>query len=307
MKYEDSLDLIGHTPIVRLRHIPDLDMPNIYLKLEKYNLGGSIKDRAALAMVRRAQSLKEIDADTVLIEPTSGNTGISLALIGCLLGIKVTIVMPESMSKERQDQIRAYGAALILTPGTEGMKGAIEKASALAKDNPHALILQQFENVGNVDAHYQQTAQEILKDVPEIGCLVAGIGTGGTITGVGRAMKEQSRQICVIGVEPTNSAVLQGKPPGPHGIQGIGAGFKPSILDMSVIDEMVDVDTEEAKEMTKRLASEEGLLLGISSGAAVAGALKKAASLDKDQTMVVIAPDGGEKYMSTNVFEGNDK
>lgn len=303
MRYENTIDLIGNTPILRLQHLPKKGA-KVYVKLERYNLGGSVKDRAVLGMIRRAQEEGRIKEGGHLIEPTSGNTGIALALVGRLLGLKVTIIMPDTMSRERQDQIRAYGANLILTPGKEGMKGAIEEASQLVDKDPQAVMLQQFENPGNSQAHYDHTAQEILEDLEEIDVFVAGIGTGGTVTGVGRALKEKKKGVRIVGVEPSSSAVLQGEPAGPHGIQGIGAGFKPDVLDMDQVDEVVDVDTDLARQMTRRLALEEGLLLGISSGASVAAGLRLAEKMNPEETLLVLAPDGGEKYMSTGVFEG---
>lgn len=304
MRIENAIQLIGNTPVVRLRKLIGPDGPKIYLKLEKYNLGGSVKDRAVMGMLKRAQEQGDIKEDSILVEPTSGNTGIALALVGSLMGISVIIVMPETMSRERQDIIRSYGAELVLTPGSLGMKGAIEKSQALVEEDEHAMTLNQFENPGNVVAHEETTAREILDDIPELDMLIAGIGTGGTITGTGRVLKAKKSDIQIVGVEPASSAVLSDNPPGAHKIQGIGAGFIPDILEMEVLDEVISISDEEAFEFTKRLATEEGLFLGISSGAAVAAALKKAQVLPADKTIVVIAPDGGEKYISTKVFGG---
>jgi cysteine synthase A len=304
MRIENAIELIGNTPVVRLRKLIGPDGPKIYLKLEKYNLGGSVKDRAVMGMLKRAQEQGDIKEDSILVEPTSGNTGIALALVGSLMGLSVIIVMPETMSRERQDIIRSYGAELVLTPGSLGMKGAIEKAQALVEENEHAMTLNQFENPGNVVAHEETTAREILDDIPELDMLIAGIGTGGTITGAGRVLKAKKPEVQIVGVEPASSAVLSDKPPGAHKIQGIGAGFIPDILEMEVLDEVISISDEEAFALTKRLATEEGLFLGISSGAAVAAALKKAQGMPADKTIVVIAPDGGEKYISTKVFGG---
>jgi cysteine synthase A len=304
MRIENAIQLIGNTPVVRLRKLIGPNGPKIYLKLEKYNLGGSVKDRAVMGMLNRAQEQGDIKEDRILVEPTSGNTGIALALVGSLMGISVIIVMPETMSRERQDIIRSYGAELVLTPGSLGMKGAIEKAQALVEEDEHAMTLNQFENPGNVAAHEETTAREILDDIPELDMLIAGIGTGGTITGAGRVLKAKKPEVQIVGVEPASSAVLSDNPPGAHKIQGIGAGFIPDILEMEVLDEVISISDEEAFELTKRLATEEGLFLGISSGAAVAAALKKAQGMPADKTIVVIAPDGGEKYISTKVFGG---
>lgn len=304
MRIENAIQLIGNTPVVRLRKLIGADGPKIYLKLEKYNLGGSVKDRAVMGMLNRAQEQGDIKEDSILVEPTSGNTGIALALVGSLMGLSVIIVMPETMSRERQDIIRSYGAKLVLTPGSLGMKGAIEKAQSLVEENEHAMTLNQFENPGNVVAHEETTAREILDDIPELDMLIAGIGTGGTITGTGRVLKANKPEVQIVGVEPASSAVLSDNPPGAHKIQGIGAGFIPDILEMEVLDEVISISDEEAFELTKRLATEEGLFLGISSGAAVAAALEKAQGMSADKTIVVIAPDGGEKYISTKVFGG---
>lgn len=304
MRIENAIQLIGNTPVVRLRKLIGDDGPKIYLKLEKYNLGGSIKDRAVMGMLNRAQERGDIKEDSVLVEPTSGNTGIALALVGNLMGLSVTIVMPETMSRERQEIIRSFGAELVLTQGSLGMKGAIEKAQSLVEENEQALTLNQFENPGNVTAHEETTAREILDDIPELDMLVAGIGTGGTVTGAGRVLKARKPEVRIVGVEPASSAVLSDNPPGAHKIQGIGAGFIPDILEKELLDEVVSISDEEAFELTRRLATEEGLFLGISSGAAVAAALKKAQEMSADKTIVVIAPDGGEKYISTKVFGG---
>ncbi|QRN85967.1 cysteine synthase A [Clostridia bacterium] len=305
MRVENAIQLIGNTPVVRLRKMVEDNGPKIYVKLEKFNLGGSVKDRAVLGMLSQAREQGKINEKSVIVEATSGNTGIALALTGNLLGFSVIIVMPETMSRERQDIIRSYGAKLVLTAGPLGMKGAIEKAHELVSENEHALSLDQFENPGNVRAHETTTAKEILEDVPELDMFIAGIGTGGTLTGVAKQLKIHKPEVEIIGVEPLASSVLKGESPGPHKIQGIGAGFVPEILERDLIDELVSISDDVAYEVTRRLAAEEGLFLGISSGAAVAAALIKAKTLPETKTIVVIAPDGGEKYISTKVFGGN--
>ena len=283
------LDTIGKTPVVKLRRIGD-----IYVKLESKNPGGSVKDRAALFMIRDAEA-KGLLKNGRIVEATSGNTGIGLALVSAALGYKLTVVMPDSMSKERADVMKAYGAEVIFTPGTKGMKGAVELAESMSKDG--AFMPSQFSNPSNIMAHYVGTAKEILEDVPDVEVVVAGIGTGGTVTGIGRAMKNFSPNIKIIGVEPEESPLLTKGTSGPHKIQGIGSNFVPDNLDRSVIDSIVTVKGDDAVKMAKRLAREEGILAGISSGAAVHAALKF-----KDKKVVAILPDTGERYMSTGIF-----
>lgn len=299
---KDIFDLIGNTPVVKLQNLVNPDMAQVYVKLEKYNLSGSVKDRAAFAMIKEAQSCKALKKDSIILEPTSGNTGIALAMIGKLSGLKVCIVMPDTMSKERRDLIAAYGAELILTDGKDGMSGAIKKAQELANSDERYFIPQQFENKANVLAHYKTTAEEIIKDFDTLDAFVAGVGTGGTICGTSKRLKEHFKNIKTYAVEPKSSAVLSGNSAGAHKIQGIGAGFIPSIYDASVVDEILQVSSEEAIQMTKDLANIEGLLLGISSGASVFAALKLAKVLGKDKKILAIAPDGGEKYVSIGIF-----
>lgn len=299
---KDIFDLIGNTPVVKLQNLVNPDMAQVYVKLEKYNLSGSVKDRAALAMIQEAQKCKALKKDSIILEPTSGNTGIALAMIGKLSGLKVCIVMPDTMSKERRDLIAAYGAELILTDGKDGMSGAIKKAQELANSDERYFIPQQFENKANVLAHYKTTAEEIIKDFDTLDAFVAGVGTGGTICGTSKRLKEYFKNIKTYAVEPKSSAVLSGNSAGAHKIQGIGAGFIPSIYDASVVDEILQVSSEEAIQMTKDLANIEGLLLGISSGASVFAALKLAKVLGKDKKILAIAPDGGEKYVSMGIF-----
>lgn len=299
---KNILDLIGNTPVVKLQNLVNPDMAQVYVKLEKYNLTGSAKDRAAFAMIQEAQKCGILKKDSIILEPTSGNTGIALAMIGKLSGLKVCIVMPDTMSKERRDLIAAYGAELILTDGKDGMSGAIKKAQELANSDERYFIPQQFENKANVLAHYKTTAEEIIKEFDTLDAFVAGVGTGGTICGTSKRLKEHFKNIKTYAVEPKSSAVLSGNSAGAHKIQGIGAGFVPSIYDASVVDEILQVSDEEAIQMTKDLATIEGLLLGISSGASVFAALKLAKVLGKDKKILAIAPDGGEKYVSMGIF-----
>lgn len=301
MRYERTIDLIGNTPVVRLARLGAEDGGAIYLKLEKTNPGGSIKDRAVLGMLEEARRSGRLQPDSVLVEATSGNTGIALAMAGAILGHRVCIVMPDSMSRERQDTIRAYGAELVLTPGAQGMKGAIERADGLLDTLPGAVALEQFENPGNPRIHEETTVREILRDVPEVDTIVCGIGTGGTVTGIARGLQREKPAVRLVGVEPDESAVLSGAAPGAHKIQGIGAGFIPDVLEREHITAVRRVTSEQAMQMTRRLAREEGLFLGLSSGAALAAALEEAKARP-GEIQVVIAPDGGDKYISTGVF-----
>jgi len=287
------LDTIGKTPAVKLQRIGD-----IYVKMESRNPGGSVKDRTALFMIRDAESRGLLKSGKI-VEATSGNTGIGLAMVSAALGYKLTIVMPENMTRERAEIMKAYGTEVIFTPSSEGMKGAVDKADAIAKKEK-AFMPGQFSNPSNVMAHYVGTAKEILEDVPDIDLIVAGIGTGGTVTGLGKAMRNFAPKVKVIGVEPLESALITSGKAGPHGIQGIGANFIPDILDRDVIDSIVTVKSDDAKAMARRLAREEGILAGISSGAAVHAAL----SLAKDgKKVLAILPDSGERYISTGTFE----
>lgn len=292
---KNALKLIGNTPIY------NLDNTNIFIKLEKYNLGGSVKDRAVMGMLQDAIESGKINENTILVEPTSGNTGISLAMLGAIYGIKVIIVMPESMSVERRQIIKAYGAQLILTPKELGTKGAIAKAEEIISSNSNAIMLQQFINPSNPQYHYDTTAEEILNTVPNIDIFIAGVGTGGTVSGVSRKIK-QSKSIHSIAVEPVESAVISGNNPGPHPIQGIGAGFIPNNYDSSLVDEVITISGEEAKNTAKAFMRETGISVGISSGAAIAVA-KKVAAQHPDKIIVTVAPDGVEKYLSVLEFE----
>lgn len=303
MQVVDSiLDLIGQTPLVRLQRIVKPEMANIYVKLEMFNPGGSIKDRIAWGMIQEAEQRGVLKPGGTIIEPTSGNTGVGLAMIAAVLGYRLIVVMPDSLSVERRLLMGAYGAEFVLTPGVEGMKGAIAEAKRLLKENPGYFMPQQFENPANPEAHRRTTALELLDQLKEMDAFVAGIGTGGTITGVGEILKAHLPKIKIVGVEPASSPVISGGKSGPHKIQGIGAGFVPGVLNKEIMDELIQVSNEDALEITRRLAREEGLLMGISSGAAVWAAMKVAATLGEGKNVVVIAPDTGERYLSTEVF-----
>ena len=301
MIYNGALDLIGKTPIIKVNNMVDKDCAEVYVKLEKFNPGGSIKDRAALGMVEEAEKQGLLKEGYTIVEPTSGNTGIGLAFIGRLKGYKVIIVMPETMSKERRDLIKAYGAELILTEGNKGMQGAIEKALEY-KDKEGYFIPQQFENEANTKKHYETTAEEIYEDLSDLDYVVAGVGTGGTIVGVAKKLKEKNKNIKAIAIEPKTSAVIEGGKPGPHNIQGIGAGFIPSIYDGSVIDEVMAVSDEDSIKTAKKFVEKEGVLLGISSGAAIYAAIEIAKKIGKGKKVLAIAPDGGEKYISMGIY-----
>lgn len=302
MLYENILDMIGKTPIIKLNSLTSKDMAEVYVKLEKYNPAGSIKDRAALGMIEAAEKEGLLNSNSIILEPTSGNTGIALAMIGRLKGYKVALVMPETMSFERRNLIKAYGAELILTDGSKGMNGAIEKALELASENPNYFIPQQFENINNPKKHYESTALEIINDLPNLSAFVAGVGTSGTITGIGKKLKEYNNSVEIIAVEPLNSAVISGEKPSPHKIQGIGAGFIPKLFDPSIVDSIMTVSDEDAFKTANDLAKLEGLFLGISSGANVFAAIQIAKKLGPNHKVLAISPDGGEKYISMNVF-----
>lgn len=301
MKKDQILDLIGNTPVVQLKHIVDEDMAEVYVKLEGMNLTGSVKARAALGMILEAEEAGLLKPGMAIIEPTSGNTGIALAYIGKLKGYPVNIVMPDTMSVERRNIIKSYGAELILTDGSKGMSGAIQEATRLSEEEAF-FMPQQFNNQANRNIHYRTTGQEIIRDFESLDAFVVSVGTGGTISGAGARVKEHFKNIEVVAVEPTESPVLSGGKPGPHKIQGIGAGFVPGIYDQSVVDHIEHVDSTEAYAMTKKIFEEEGLFLGISSGAAIIGALKTAKRLGKGKKVLVISPDGGDKYISNQVF-----
>ncbi len=299
-------DLVGRTPLVRLHRVIDGGGATVLAKLEYENPAKSVKDRIGLAMVEAAEREGKITKETILVEPTSGNTGIALAFVAAARGYRLVLTMPETMSKERRMLLRAYGAELILTPGPEGMRGAIARAEALVASDRRHLMLNQFENPANPEIHRRTTAEEIWRDT-EGGAdiLVSGIGTGGTITGVGEAIKARKPSFRCVAVEPAASAVLSGGKPGPHPIQGIGAGFIPKVLNVKIIDEIVTVQADDAMTTARRMATDEGLLVGISSGAAVWAAAQVARKPENHgKTIVVIIPSFGERYLSTALFQG---
>lgn len=293
MIVKSLLDLIGHTPMLEIQ-------PSLLLKLERFNPGGSVKDRTALAMIEDAEKSGALQPGATIIEPTSGNTGVGLAWIGRLKGYKVVLTMPETMSVERRNLLAAYGAELVLTPGAEGMKGAIAKAKELRDNTPGAIILGQFTNPANPAVHYATTGQEIWTDTNgQVDVFIAGVGTGGTVSGVGRALKERNMLVEIIAVEPASSPVLSGGQAGAHKIQGIGAGFVPDTYQSSYIDRVLTVSNEDAMDAAHTLAKDHGLLVGISSGAAFAAALRLSAQPEyKGKTIVVLLPDTGERYLS---------
>ncbi|MDX5487077.1 cysteine synthase A [Bacillus pumilus] len=296
-------ELIGNTPVVKLNRLVDEDSADVYLKLEYMNPGSSVKDRIALAMIEDAEAKGTLKAGDTLIEPTSGNTGIGLAMVAAAKGINAILVMPDTMSQERRNLLRAYGAELVLTPGAEGMKGAIKKAEELAAEHGY-FMPQQFSNEANAEIHRRTTGKEILEQFDgELDAFIAGVGTGGTITGAGEVLKEAIPSIQLYAVEPTDSPVLSGGKPGPHKIQGIGAGFIPSILNTEVYDGIIQVKNEDAFELARRAAKEEGILGGISSGAAIYAALQTAKKLGKGKKVLAIIPSNGERYLSTPLYQ----
>ncbi|WP_238882481.1 cysteine synthase A [Clostridium sp. YIM B02551] len=303
MIYENALQLVGNTPVLKVKTLTDENSAEVYVKLEKFNPGGSVKDRAALGMIEKAEELGLLKPGSTIVEPTSGNTGIAIAMIGKLKGYRVVITMPETMSKERRDLLKAYGAELILTEGAKGMKGAIAKATELVEQEGY-FMPQQFTNLANPEKHYETTAEEIYKDIPDLDAFVSGVGTGGTVTGVGKNLKNNYKtSVKVIAVEPAKSPVLSGGNPGPHKIQGIGAGFVPDIYDATVIDEIIQVTEEDAFKTAKDFATKEGVLIGISAGGALYAALQVAKKLGQGKKVLVIAPDGGEKYISMGLYD----
>jgi cysteine synthase len=298
-------ELIGNTPLVRLNRISDETGAEVLAKLEYFNPLGSVKDRIGFAMIQSAEEQGLINKDTVIIEPTSGNTGIALSYVATVKGYRCIIVMPETMSIERRKLIKALGAEIVLTEGPKGMKGAIEKAQELAKEYENSFVPQQFNNPANPEIHRNTTAEEIWEDTEgKVDIVISGIGTGGTITGISEVLKERKPSVQTVAVEPTDSPVLSGGAPGPHKIQGIGAGFVPEVLNTGTYDRVLQISGEEAFEASRQIAREEGVLVGISSGAAIAAA-KKVASLpeNKGKTIVAILPDTGERYLSTPLFD----
>ncbi|MEI3788581.1 MULTISPECIES: cysteine synthase A [unclassified Chryseobacterium] len=298
MKFQNTLETIGNTPVVKINQLFGAGH-EVWIKLEKANPGGSIKDRIALSMIEDAESKGLLNKDSIIIEPTSGNTGIGLALVAAVKNYKLILVMPESMSLERRKIMESYGAEFVLTPREKGMKGAIEKAEELAKETPNSWIPRQFDNPANVKVHVETTAQEILKDFPEgLDYLITGVGTGGHITGIAKVLKQKFPHIKVIAVEPELSPVLSGGAPAPHPLQGLGAGFIPSILDTALLDEIVQINKDEAFEYTKNAAKKEGLFVGISTGAALAAVAKKLPEIPAGSTILTVNYDTGERYLS---------
>lgn len=296
------LELIGDTPIVKLGKIGEKDSAEVYAKLESFNPMSSVKDRICLAMIEAAEKEGKIKPGDTIIEPTSGNTGIGLAFVCAYKGYKLILTMPETMSVERRDILKAFGAEIVLTEGAKGMRGAVEKAQELA-DKQGYFQPQQFNNPANPEIHRKTTAKEILQQVPDLDAFVAGVGTGGTITGVGEVLKGKNKHVRIVAVEPRDSAILSGNKPGPHKIQGIGAGFIPNVLNIRLLDEIVQVSNEEAMQTSRRLAREEGIFAGISSGANLFAALQVAKKLGRGKKVVVILPDTGERYLSTELFK----
>jgi cysteine synthase len=296
-------ELIGDTPAVKLNRIVDEDSADVYLKLEFMNPGSSVKDRIALAMIEAAEKSGKLKPGDTIVEPTSGNTGIGLAMVAAAKGYKAVLVMPDTMSLERRNLLRAYGAELVLTPGSEGMRGAIAKAEELVREHGY-FMPQQFKNEANPEIHRLTTGKEIVEQMgDQLDAFIAGVGTGGTITGAGQVLRETYPNIKIYAVEPADSPVLSGGKPGPHKIQGIGAGFVPDILDTSIYDGVITVTTEEAFAAARRAAREEGILGGISSGAAIHAALKVAKQLGKGKKVLAIIPSNGERYLSTPLYQ----
>lgn len=305
--YHSIQEMVGQTPILQLHHIEKLEQTQAHLfaKLEYYNPAGSVKDRVARGMLLDALESGKLQPGATIIEPTSGNTGIGLCAIGAALGFEVIIVMPDTMSEERRKLMKAFGAKLVLTPGQEGMTGAINKAKALAKDIPQSFIPSQFTNPSNPKAHYLSTGPEINEQMDgKVDIFVAGVGTGGTISGVGQYLKEKNPQVQIIAVEPKDSPLLSNGQTGPHQLQGIGANFVPETLDTHIYDQIITVSTDEAFEAARQLAQKEGILTGISSGAALYAAKTLAKQPEnKDKNIVVLLPDGGDRYLSTALYE----
>jgi cysteine synthase A len=301
---QSPLELIGNTPVVRLNRVVPEGCAQVWAKLELANVGGSVKDRICLSMIEEAERTGRLKPGDVVVEPTSGNTGIGLALVCAVKGYRLVLTMPDTMSEERRGLLRGYGAELELTPDTKGMHAAVERAEEIARQEPRAFLLQQFRNAANPDAHRRTTAVEILEQFPRIDAFVAGVGTGGTITGVGDVLHRERPGCRVVAVEPARSPVLSGGKPGYHRIQGIGAGFVPENLDPAAYDRVIAIDDDDATEHARRLAREEGLLVGISSGANFAAALQVARELTPEQVVATVFCDTGERYLTTDLFRG---
>lgn len=303
--YEDITKTIGNTPLVKLNNITKGLNATVVAKMESFNPMASVKDRIGIAMIEAAENAGLIKKETIIIEPTSGNTGISLAFVAAARGYKLILTMPDTMSIERRELLKAFGADIVLTPGSEGMKGAVNKAEELLKNTPNAFMPQQFKNPANPEIHRKTTAEEVWSDTDgKVDIFVGGVGTGGTITGVGEVIKKRKPSFKIVAVEPADSPVLSGGKPGPHKIQGIGAGFVPDILNMKVVDEIITVKNEQAFALARQLAREEGILVGISSGAAAYAALQVAARPENNgKLIVVVFPDTGERYLSTVLFK----
>ncbi|HET6673438.1 MAG TPA: cysteine synthase A [Agromyces sp.] len=304
--YDNITEVFGGTPLVRLNRVTDGADATVLAKLEFYNPSASVKDRLGIAIVDAAEASGELAPGGTIVEATSGNTGIALAMVGAARGYRVVIAMPETMSRERRGLLRAYGAELVLTPGGEGMKGAVARAEQLVAETPDAVLAKQFENQANVDIHRRTTAEEVWNDTDGgVDIFVAGIGTGGTITGVGQVLKERKPEVTIVGVEPAESAILNGGQPGPHKIQGLGANFVPAILDREAYDEIFDVNIDQSVAMARRLGVEEGILGGISSGATVHAAVELAKRPENaGKTIVVVLASFGERYLSSVLYEG---
>ncbi len=306
MYYSNITAAIGNTPLVRLSKLQTklALAANLYAKLEMFNPGGSVKDRIALKMINQAQAEHRINPETVIIEPTSGNTGIGLALVSAYYGYQLILVMPDSLSQERRELLQAYGAKIVLTPGAKGMKEAIRVSKKLAEDNPNSFIPSQFDNLANPNSHYETTGPEIYRDCPEVDVLISAIGTGGTITGVGRYLKEQNPAIHIIGVEPAASPFLTQGITGKHKIQGLGAGFLPAVLDTNVYDEIIPIADDLAIDFMRLLTTNEGIFAGISSGAALAaGVIAAKQQKFHQKNIVVILPDSGDRYLSLHLMK----
>lgn len=304
---ENITQIIGNTPVVKLRNVVDEDAADVYVKLEYQNPGGSVKDRIALAMIEKAEKEGKIKPGDTIVEPTSGNTGIGLAFVCAAKGYKAVFTMPETMSSERRNLLKAYGAELVLTPGSEAMKGAIKKAKEL-KEKHGYFEPQQFENLANPEVHALTTGPELVEQFEgkQIDAFLAGVGTGGTLSGVGKVLKEKYPNVEIVAIEPEGSPVLSGGEPGPHKLQGLGAGFVPDTLNTNIYDSIIKVGNETAMETSRRVAKEEGILAGISSGAAIYAAIEKAKELGKGKTVVTVLPSNGERYLSTPLYSFDD-